>query len=495
MVDLIRIAPAASPNPLSDLDRSLAPAPALADLSQALVRFAALQSEPVVVPAPGSISAMQRLVELVGQLRGEPDSPEAITAEGLVDYVQDEAQDALDALKADIWSVNVDRLVCPTGVVDLKHLALWLMWGVARSRADVMPLMEGVAAQMSQASQAPQSGILRLVAVLEMQMAETCVAIDLATLQPAAAALDSEATIQIDSLAIETNAADLVQQIETEMQTATPELQPFLKALSAEALLPWHRWQSGTLQLCLRFEFTPLRSRQPAPAAPQICLAEPTWRQQHDAAVLRQHIAQALSRQRTAIEAVVNGADPLTAIVQLAWNLADQFQSCRWLSRRLHPEMTLETLTRKLLWSISQSTHEVMQLMGGIPVNLLVPAADWAAGTLRFVVQLKLQMPTADYQLDVTTGQIAEPQDWLPLDAVVQLSSQLQSMPGGESPLLLQQLQDQVQQAIDRSVSELALWRTGTLIDWLDENSEQWQSAIVRLETGFAFMPFRAGMG
>lgn len=247
-------------------------------------------------PAETVLEPMQRLVELVGQLRSpehEWPTPHPPTPETLVPYTSDEAYDVLTALAAPTASPENgpttigETAIAPSALVRLEDLIPKLLWSIARTAYPIMQLLEGIPATAHPANQQEQAigGILRLVVLLRISTAETTWSLDLATRQTPIALLDRTHLIQVEDDAIgsffepdllaspltETAPEWATLQLQTlsqEIHAVAPTLQPWFAGVAVDCLIPEQAWQVGQCQLGLEFEFMPHSQADPANIRP-----------------------------------------------------------------------------------------------------------------------------------------------------------------------------------------------------------------------------------
>lgn len=134
-----------------------------------------------------------------------------------------------------------------------------LLWQVTRSSFAVMTGLAGIACTLLEPTAAWQTGLLRLMVVLELQTQDDQWWIDLATgrllpdqswqLAPGAIAQFSAAAPHWVAV------ADFQSQLEQAIFTAAPELAELSRGLEIDWLTMAHEWQPGRLQLHLGCEF------------------------------------------------------------------------------------------------------------------------------------------------------------------------------------------------------------------------------------------------
>ncbi|MBW4519255.1 MAG: hypothetical protein KME16_06080 [Scytolyngbya sp. HA4215-MV1] len=234
------------------------------------------QPTPAAVPWQ-AVEAMQQLVELVTRLRspagGCPPELEP-TPISLSPYVREEIEEVLVALQGFSTSAPAHALL-NTPYLPVEDLIPQLLWHVARSSYAVMQLIEGVPAQIKPAGQDWQTGMVRLVALLEAEVAESQWSFDLVTRRPLLDPLAPTTLLQFDwqttagildatTLQAETEHV-LVETDETVEQhlehlqqiicTIASGIQPLTEGLKVDLLEPGKGWQSGLLRLRFNFEF------------------------------------------------------------------------------------------------------------------------------------------------------------------------------------------------------------------------------------------------
>ncbi|MDX2241441.1 MAG: hypothetical protein NW224_12215 [Leptolyngbyaceae cyanobacterium bins.302] len=520
-----------------------APQPTSAAIAQSVIRLAE-GVQPVTLAAgmtatPETVlEAMRRLVDVIVELRS-PDGGWSTeipqTPETLLPYVTEEAYDLLDALQQQsIQPLLHPTIPSPTGAqflhqdnCSIADLTPWLLWAIARSSYEVMQLLEGMEVQVADPEQEWQSGVLRLAIALQLDSPNVNWTFDLVTHQPGQPQLPTTAQIQNTTLNPNSPllAGEFVQQIVQQIQRSTPTLCPFVVGIQTTVLIPQHDWQTGRLRLQFGLEFVPTTlpqqehsleaspvttdtpeaeratlSPQPSSLKPLIQFTDAPWSSRYSAIVNQQHLDAILthlqmSNTKTAIH--LSSTTSVTEVVTAGLIIADQLQQSSTLASRNIPHQTwrLDTLNLRLLWCVSRGGHDIMQLMAGIAVQVLQPTQLWQSGTLRLAINLKLQTPELDWQLDLVTGRPVSLNAYgLMTDAVVQ---SLRDTPEGarqtewcQYPILVQQLTHKVMQDIQHATPEIQLLLDGTEIN-LQHANEPWQPGTLQLILGFEFVPDR----
>jgi hypothetical protein len=504
-------------------------------------------SEATSVPVASTqvLEAMQRLVKMIKDLRspksgGSPDVPQ--TPEALAPYLVEEAYDVLEAIQKNYFeppqSDSID-LVEGKGHLEeipargrwksyflISDLAPWLLWCIARSSHEVMQLLEGIPAKAFKLGQGWRTGIVRLVATLDTKIPGLSTSLDLATFKVNQSLLPSDTMIQSNQYSacqeptwIAGFLPDLIQHIAEK----TPSIERFFAGAEVDALAPNHNWQSGLLQLQLGFEFIAtdttvfpdfaedseaeveaptLSSPNATETAPlstlssdsshlQIKFTHSGWLEKYSTTLFQQQLAsiiQQLPTFRAAGEKNRNLSSQslIPLIVKDACDLVDLLQTSPTLSSHsLQQEVELAALTHRLLWSFSRSAYEVMQMMGGIRVNLLQPDRPWETGTLRLLASLNSKTPEQDWQLDITTGQPPQPHIFPLAHNVIVQSHESHWC---EQPNVLEQLKTKLMQVLEQSAPDLLLFLEGTDIEVLSDNP-QGDLGAIQLNVGFEFIP------
>ncbi len=443
---------------------------------------------------------------------------------------------------AEAGEIPLPPLVTPTPPLPtadapclLNHLLPWLLWGVARSSYEVIRLVEGLPALVQTEDGDWQSGMLRLVIGLHIATPEQPCAIDLATHQAPPATLEPTTLIWSESCALcrePTAIADVLAQLIQHSQWTTPALKPFLDGIPAEALVPQQPWRSGTVQLQLGFEFIALaENNQPdadptstttpvpdstamplsaLPAAsenpwddPTLQFTEAAWLKNYTTAVLRQQMHDTVAYlpslqtflqtgMNTSSDASGESAAALSPekialpVVQDACWLADILDNSLTLSNRdvLQRAIALSDLRQWILWCLSRSAYEIMQLIGGISVNVLQPGQSWQMGTFRLLASLHLRTLERDWYLDIGTEQPLSPKGTTVANDSIIYSDDNDWC---HHPISLDALHSRMLEYIDQTTPELQLLLRGTGVDLLIEDHSL--EGAIQLSLEFEFLP------
>lgn len=463
-----------------------------------------------------TLAAMQQLIEMVDQLRSPASGwPANVpqTPENLVPYVLDETQDVMDALQSQNAAIGLTTQTEAPELAEpdpwqayflLEELAPWVLWCAASSSFEVMALMEGIAGHVLQSDRGWQTGILRLVPLLEVEAPGVLWRLDLTTRQLPPPLLDLEMTLQSNAVELQQQqirVTELLQRLSQQMQITVPVVAPFLNRVRADVLAPNRNWQPGAICLRLGVEFTadgdrPSQAMTPAelPSAPQplVKFSDVGWRMNYSSTVVRQQLSNLLP-QLPSLQAAAEPSPPqehnqlATALVKDACAASDRLQAALTNPDRnfVQQEIGFSDLSRRLLWCLSRSSYEVMQLMSGIHGRLLQRESDWQNGTVRLLVSLKLKTPELDWHLDLATGESPRPSIFPLEDMVIFTSVEHRWC---HQPGLVEQLKQRVLRQINRTSPEIQLLLEGTSAD-LQPSGNAWQPGALKLQAEFEFMP------
>jgi hypothetical protein len=474
-----------------------------------------ISAQPIANLSPRVVAALERLVNLVTQLRGSAkewlneDSP---SPDVLLPYVLDETQDVLDAVRLEITDaleVQAFPPTTPTSIRQdylwLKALTPWLLWTIARCSYDSMKLLEGRIAQVTLPGHTWRTGILRLVSIVAIHTPTFAYCIDLATYQQVPESLPDDRLIQLKGEFCQQPAfvKDFIAQLTQEIQQTTPAIVPFFQNTPIRLLIPGQSWQDGSIQLQLAFEFIPTppsRSAEahgdprptPPPPLPALQFTNPTWTQTHQQIVTR-HCQRSCTNLLSDLRYLSVQTDPCLRLLTDVYQVSDRLHQGWTIASRQFSAQSwqIEQLAARIMWCCLHSAYDVMQMMTGIEAVVLQPQAEVSTGTLQFVLTLSVQTPETDWQWDIMTGQMAgQPlpppsfhQVALSPEALIQTPT-LQ----GHQPILLSSLEQTLWQKIEQAVPELLLLVQGAEIK-VQIDSLEWQPAIAKLQGQMAFIP------
>ncbi len=471
------------------------------------------------------------------------------TPDALLPYVEDEAHDVLASLQGHQAPTTLQPLAAIAraeqvwdGYFTIRLLAPWLIWCVARASYVVMQLMEGLVVSVAASDQIWQTGIFRLVPVLALETASQTFPIDLATGQLLWPQMADSTKIQSEDCQLCRDAvslSDLMQGLIDQILRTTPGLVPLVQRLPVDALIPGQGWQAGHIRLCLTAEFVvdaddmvidrmlasevlntmadvglmtpdfsvgsslPTTMRQPL-----VRLTDDRWLERYTPTLIRESLIREPSENRASlIASLVESSDAsssisseaiaqpdlsqstqtLVSVVSDAWLLNDILRDSLTSSsyNSLHQTLRLNELVMRLMWCVSRSAFDVMELMGGVSANVLQPKLPWMSGTLRLLMTLELQTPELSWQVDLATGRSPN-LDMTALEemAIVQ-SAQSQWC---QQATLVKDLQDTLLKYVWHHHPELTLLFEGATADVLISGHD-WQPCSIRLKPSLELMP------
>lgn len=411
-------------------------------LLNTVLRFATqalegLDGRSPTLPEPVA-KTLNALVSMVAQLQ-DPDSgwPSDLpqTPETIAPYVAEEIDRVLDAWSETSTTPTTSLLdaIAPGGwscypsrYIDLETWRSRLLWTVMQGSAIAMQWMEGLEGTVIQSHDAaPMQGQVRLVPYGILTL-DWPIAFDLTTQHPPAALLAPQVLIQSQTAETQgldqtpRSVEDLLETLLDGLRVTTPRLKALLDGQTVDVLQPGQAWQSGQIQLQFGFEFIPHAVSTVHGVATPTSSSSLTTRftlQEPGQTALR---AAVIDHQRRG--AIAQRAESWQAIARMptAQSVGNWvYQACHITERLRHPALTyhqtllhdtilLSHWQRWLLWHLSRSAYPVMQLLGGISVQLLQPGAPWQAGTLRLWAGLHVMTERQPRLIDLTTGYVQD---------------------------------------------------------------------------------------
>lgn len=216
--------------------------------------------------SPVVFDAWERLVKIVIELlspgSGWPnDLPQ--TPENIVPYVNEEAWEFLDNIQMEnirnnlplknqeYFNNKTERYIL------IRDLIPRLLWYIARSSDQIIRLLTGVEARVLQNSGVGHQGMLRLTAILTLDI-PTPWSIDLATNQSPRSCLNLDDIIQCNDSYLcryPISKKSLIQEIKKRIQEGSPEIMTFIEQTKIECLEPGKNWHFGNIKLSFDFDF------------------------------------------------------------------------------------------------------------------------------------------------------------------------------------------------------------------------------------------------
>lgn len=483
---LVPFAKAAGLKPLSDqnldqnLDQPLDPPLSRAaaehpDFSKLVVRW---QGQPLQAQASPTRHSADYLVAMHDLVRQIAKIQAAEGAKATAPALSEAAADVL--LKQSDWRAAEPspESFKESQTAEWKSLTAWLFWQMAQSSHEALQLIEGSLAQVSAAGQW-QSGMLRLVVLLDLDAEHSRQTIDLVMAQPAPELLPAARLLQMSSLLGQQpmSVAAYLQQLVRQFVITAPMLRQFFGGDAASWLIPGQSWQTGRLKLGLGLAFSPNQAPQNAqPLAPLVTFTQPSWLEQHMSVAVAQQLTQILLQVPPATETPA-------AVIKRAETAIHELQNSVTLASRTFAQqaVTLDELAFRLLWGINRTAYEVMQLTSGLPVRLLQPQQTWASGSLRLALYLEVRTPQQQWQFDLarrTESKLVKPPA---PDALAQSYEQSWCW----EPVELSRLEARFWQQVEQLAPEIALLRTSTEVK--TAAGETQELGVVQLKASFEF--------
>lgn len=181
-------------------------------------------------------------------------------------------------------------------------------------------------------------------------------------------------------------------------------------------------------------------------------------------------------------------------------------------SAQAHPSplIVVDNLIPRLLWHLVSSSYDVMQLIGGVPAQILRSPQNPEIGLIRLVVGLSVWNSDHHWFIDLATHNVtSEPTPETPETGFLNLSSGSEigflnlssgswhkstqkpgfsQKPGFLSPISAGQLITQLRQEIEFTSPELAKLMEPQSVEWLSPN-HQWLSGFLQLTMDWEFLP------
>ncbi|WOD41956.1 hypothetical protein [Nodosilinea sp. E11] len=440
------------------------------------------------------------------------------TPENLAPYLSEETWDLLNALDTAAASATA---TAPCILVAIPDLVPHLLWMLASGGYEIMRLIEGVQARIYSPEAKGSVHIVRLVPVLTLTVEAASYALDLVTQTDPGPPLYLPQATEIRLLENDLDSqpmlcSDLLGQVAELLTYTQPGLATLLEeGCAIEALRPFQPWQRGTLRLHLHLaEMEPQGHPQPyhdpGDAIPNALYLPPggqqsaggtatgftlddfastliegpddattgvlgDWLTFTDEAwiqtflstcaqqVLTQHLAQLLPTPDKEIEPT---SDRLrlgeVACNRITYVATDLVQGSNGLFKHtfVHEPVLVADLWPRLRWYLAQSSERVMQLMGGVPAQVLPPGLSWQQGSLYLRPLMRLSTSHHSWLVDLSRGRLlpTSPQALSP-EAAVDIADA-----PWVAPLTIAELTTLVDQALTAYTPALAALRQGTPI-------------------------------
>lgn len=400
---------------------------------------------------PALHKALGQLAEIVLSLRSPTSGWPAdlpFTPETLLPYVGEEVGEVLDLLKLE-QAAEPDE-AAPSAVVPLPELIPHVLWMLASSSYEVMHLIEGIKSRVYHGETAYTVRVIRLVPVLLLVTDDQRYALDLATQTDPSPSLCLDDGVQLrlldndlDSQPIQVS--DLLAHISELVGYGQPALHQLLTTgCPVMAVRPFQPWQSGQLRLHLHLADMGLLAHPEAGvagAAPELAdppratspaftlddfaetlveevepphsgvfgdwltVTDDAWVQGFLRATVQQMMTQGMGR--LAIEQT-DQADRELAWVRLAHWATGLVQGPNGLFKHtfVQDSSLVADVWPRLRWYLAQSSERVMQLMGGVPAQLLCPGRNWQQGVLSLRSLMHLTTTDRTWIIDLGHGRL-----------------------------------------------------------------------------------------
>lgn len=404
---------------------------------------------------PAVTAAVQRLVAVVMALRsptgGWPTHLEQ-TPEHLEAYIGEEIWELLEAVKE-----TAVETPTASSLVALPTLVSSLLWMLASSSYDTMHLIEGVRARVYDAEARFSVRLLRLVPLLRLTTDSTDQAWDLVTQTGALPDLylPPETSLQLVDHDLDQQHLGLpalLAQVADQVRQTQPGLTDLLRAgQSVMALTPFHPWQTGRLTLRLHLaDMGPVQGSasptvstatvsigsssgissdlDPAPSSSftlddfadtfsdSSALVPPgvlgNWLTFTDESWVEAFLlscAQGVMAQQ--VEAMARGHEtadlsPEQVCAKQVYQATELAQGPNGLFKHtfVHAPVLVADLWPRLRWYLAQSSERVMQLMGGLAAQVLLPGRSWQRGNLYLRPVMQLITPHQKTFIDLGSG-------------------------------------------------------------------------------------------
>ncbi|MEM6424857.1 MAG: hypothetical protein AAF728_06835 [Cyanobacteria bacterium P01_D01_bin.128] len=421
-----------------------------------------------IQPVPDTVqlaadTLLSLMVTLCAADSGWPaDQPQ--TADTLLPYVADEAEELLEALQQWAPASAQPLIALPQTPQRLAELSAFLLWTIAASSPEAMKLLEGVP---TDGGQRWETAGVRLVPILKIQRDHASDELDLAaqTLVAADQALDTDALLPLPELASPALPVGQWQdRIWQQAITLVPALAQWRSGLPVQLLLPGSEWGEAKLFLALQIVAVPPRAL-PTPHRPAVSTPPPLVETLFDpvgtpemrvwpateaaiaplkpAALVPDH---SLEEDAQACDITFTDITPLQTAIFVATisrgshrvGQASAQLSALDLVRQVHrvisptavtdltaggtPTLallvpqTMATLCEQVKWLWIQASQDFTPLMEGLSARRLRSGQAWTTGRVAIAGHLSLRSAAdSPIVLDVTTGEWPLPE--LPLEA------------------------------------------------------------------------------
>lgn len=427
-------------------------------LRQSICELSPLGGDPLgLADAPALAAALDQLIAIVMTMR----SPTAgwpadtiLTPELLAPYISEEVWNVLEGLSQEAWGKGLAPPGSPT-ILPVPSLIPRLLWMLASSGYEVMHLVEGGRATVRRPGESGTVSVVRLVPVLTLTTDQESYALDLVTQADPSPSLWLAPDTTISLLDHDLDGAWIsVETLTAGVLEVVGQTQPALYEVLAtgrrvEALCPFQSWQTATLRLHLYVADMGVQGGGTALAtAPNPTLPSPVSPQQADATAftlddfantlmdeavpstegilgdwltftdegwvrrfLHSHaqriLVQGLPTLMQSDGTTTDGEREL-ACATLAYQATQGIDGPKTLFKHtfVRVPVLVADLWPRFRWYLAQSSERVMQLMGGLPAQVLSPGRGWQQGILSLRPLMHLTTESKTWIIDLGNGRL-----------------------------------------------------------------------------------------
>lgn len=434
-------------------------------LRQSICRMSPPGDIPLPTTAGSDLGlAVEQLVSIVMTLRspttGWP-ADVSLTPQMLAPYISEEVWNVLDRLGQGDSALPLGQ-VPTTAILPIPSLIPRLLWMLASSGYEVMHLVEGGRASLRRREGQGSVSVVRLVPVLTLTTDQDTYALDLVTQADPSPPLWLAPDTDLSLLDYDLDSAWMsVESLILGVTDLVAQTQPYLYELLTtgqvlEALCPFQPWRRATLRLHLYMadmgvqggstaltpgpvaarssstaftldDFAQTLVEDPFPARTGILAAWLTFTEEgwvrrflhgHAQRIVAQGLTQLLQE-----EGDTSDEARELACATLAYQATQGIDGPKALFKHtfVQAPVMVADLWPRFRWYLAQSSERVMQLMGGLPAQVLSPGRGWQQGILSLRPLMVLGTESKAWMIDLGSGRLlpAEPLA-LSMEAVIE---------------------------------------------------------------------------
>lgn len=405
---------------------------------------------------PDLALALDQLIAIVMTMRsptaGWP-ADTTLTPELLAPYISEEVWNLLEGLSQDAWGEGLDPIVSPI-ILPIPSLIPRLLWMLASSGYEVMHLVEGGRATVRRPGESGTVSVVRLVPVLTLTTDQETYALDLVTQADPSPSLWLAPDTTISLLDHDLDGAWIsVERLTAGVLEVVGHTQPALYGVltagrQVAALCPFQPWQTATLRLHLYLADMGVQgggtalATAPNPTLPSLVPPEQTdsmaftlddfantlmdeavpstegilgnWLTFVDEGWVRRflhsHAQRVLGQGLPKLvpgEAVTDEEREL-ACATLAYQATQGIDGPKALFKHtfVRAPVLVADLWPRFRWYLAQCSERVMQLMGGLPAQVLSPGRGWQQGILSLRPLMQLATSSKTWIIDLGNGRL-----------------------------------------------------------------------------------------